>query len=84
MQGEPPVGQVPQEEKEGEIAGPSNQYDYNLYDRMQNKRDQQERQQYYYYQSQDQNSYAPYSNQPSPQYGRKKPLHSQYFDPTHE
>jgi hypothetical protein len=76
---EPPP---PKDEEQGEIAGPENAYDYNLYDREQNRRDQQQRQQYFYYQSQDQNQNQ---NQNAPQYTRKKqPLRSQYFDPRNE
>lgn len=78
---------LPQEEDQqnpqGEIAGPENAFDYNLYDRMQNRQDQEQRQQYFYYQNQQQNQYQQPQN--APQYSRKRqPMHNQYFDPRNE
>lgn len=67
----------PQEKDETEVAGPENRYEYTLYDRQQNRKDQEQRQQYYYQQSQDQNNSQPqYNRQPAPR--------SQYFNPRDE
>lgn len=79
---------LPQEEEkklpQDEIAETENAYEYNLYDRQQDKRNQQQRQQYFYYQNQNQNQ-GQSQNQNAPQYTRKKqPLHSQYFDSRNE
>lgn len=84
---EPPPPK-PEEQEQGEVAGPVNAYEYNLYDRMENRQDQERRreQQQYYYQSQNptQNQNQ-YQNQNAPQFTRKKqPLHSQYFDTRNE
>lgn len=64
----------------------SNRFEYNLYDRQQNRLDQQERtdrlqqqQQYYYQQNSGRNN-----NDTQTQYRRSKPQRSQYFNPIDE
>lgn len=68
-----------EEEKKSneEVAGPENRYEYNLYDRQQNRLDESQRQQYYYYQSDD-------SQNSSPQYNRQSQDRFKYFNPSNE
>jgi hypothetical protein len=76
----PDANQKQPSEKEGEIADRrSNEYEYNLYDRQQNRidnnrRDQELGQQYYYQQSAGQNDTGT-------QYNRTKKAPSQFFNP---
>lgn len=75
----PDASQQKPSDKEDDIADRSNRYEYNLYDRQQNRidenrRDQQLQQQYYYQQSAGQNDTGT-------QYNRTKATPSQFFNP---
>lgn len=72
-----------QEAKSSDEVAESNAFEYNLYDRMENKRDQQQREQYYYYQNDDGSNSAPqYNRQQQHQHNRED--RSLYFDVRNE
>lgn len=66
--------------EEGEIAQRSNEFEYNLYDRQQNRIEQNQRQQQQYYYQQNNGN----GNGQNAQFRRTKKTQHQYFNPRDE